>query len=407
MLEHFINPFYPPIEERSPLPILYTPGAFAILVFGYAIGPGPIWIATISSLLVISALQRPCYTAGNAARDYGLSGWSIVFLLLFLDFSTTNPRWIGRRDGSSSREDNNKGITTQRDPRTWLQRLAWALRLATTLRGVGWDWQVKGVPEHLERNVPRLEFVGKRVLDLARYTLVKLIALYGIGFCEAIQQEASSLSPWGGCLLRVVENWCGAIWSWNTVGIGYTVVSVIAVLLGISEPWEWPPMLNSVTMATSVRKTWSVAYHQILRRAVQQPGIRLARLLGFKKGSIPSRYIQLYLGFYISFSIHWWQQYVITRGDKGEFAFFMIQPVVITIEDFAQWVWRNTITPKRKQDLLWFELAIGYVWTFTAFAFTLTPFVKGMVATGIIGGSLEEAMAMSLGQRHGAKYLQH
>ncbi|KAI1654000.1 hypothetical protein F4813DRAFT_239080 [Daldinia decipiens] len=166
-------------------------------------------------------------------------------------------------------------------------------------------------------------------------------------------------------------------------------------------------MLNSVAMATSVRKTWSVAYHQLLRRTVQQPGLRLARLLGFKKGSIPSRYIQLYLAFYISFSIHWWQQYVITRGDKGEFAFFMIQPVVITLEDFFQWVWRNAINTKRKQDLIWFEHAIAYVWTFTAFTFTLTPFLNGMVATGIIGGSPEEVIAVSLGHRHGAKYLHH
>ncbi|KAI1647387.1 uncharacterized protein F4817DRAFT_337410 [Daldinia loculata] len=405
MLERFINPFYPPIEERLPLPILYTPGAFVVLVFGYAIGPGPIRIAAISLLLVLFALQRPYYTVGNAAQDYGLSGWFIVFLLLFLDFSVTNPRWIGRIDESSSRKDS-KGIT-RHDPKIWPQRLAWALRLAATLRGIGWDWQVKSVPEHLEPNAPRLQFVGKRVLDLVVHTLVKSIALYSIGFCEAIQQKALSSSPWTGWLLRVVENWCGAIWSWNTVGIGYAAISVIAVLLGISEPWEWPPMLNSVAMATSVRKTWSVAYHQLLRRTVQQPGIRLARLLGFKKGSIPSRYVQLYLAFYISFSIHWWQQYVITRGDKGEFAFFMIQPVVITLEDFVQWVWRNAINPKRKQDLLWCELAVGYVWTFTAFAFTLTPFVKGMVATGIIGGSPEEAMAMSLGQRHGAKYLQH
>lgn len=254
MLERFINPFYPPIEERLPLPILYTPGAFVVLVFGYAIGPGPIRIAAISLLLVLFALQRPYYTVGNAAQDYGLSGWFIVFLLLFLDFSVTNPRWIGRIDESSSRKDS-KGIT-RHDPKIWPQRLAWALRLAATLRGIGWDWQVKSVPEHLEPNAPRLQFVGKRVLDLVVHTLVKSIALYSIGFCEAIQQKALSSSPWTGWLLRVVENWCGAIWSWNTVGIGYAAISVIAVLLGISEPWEWPPMLNSVAMATSVRKTW-------------------------------------------------------------------------------------------------------------------------------------------------------
>ncbi|KAI0847196.1 hypothetical protein F5Y00DRAFT_271315 [Daldinia vernicosa] len=405
MLERFINTLYPLIEERSPLPVLYIPGAFMVLVFGYAIGPDPIRTTTISLLLVLFALRRPCYTVGNTAQDYGLSGWFIVFVLLFLDFSATNPRWVGRRDESSSRKDNES--ITRRDPETWPQRLAWALRLATTLRGIGWDWEVKSVPRHLEADFSRLKFVGKRMLDLALHTLVKLISLYIIGFCGAIQQDAPSSSPWMGWLLRVVENWCGAIWSWNTVGVGYVAISAIAVLLGMSEPWEWPPILNSVATATSVRRTWSVAYHQILRRTVQQPGIRLARLLGFKKGSIPSRYIQLYLAFYISFCIHWWQQYVITRGDKGEFAFFMMQPLVITLEDSVQWVWRNAINPKRKQDLLWFEIAVGYAWTFTAFAFTLTPFVKGMVATGIIGGSPEDAIAMLLGQRHGAKYLQY
>ncbi|KAI1654001.1 hypothetical protein F4813DRAFT_372765 [Daldinia decipiens] len=122
MLERFISPFYPPIEDRSPLPVLYTPGAFVVLVFGYAIGPGPIRTATISLLLVLFALQRPYYTVGNAAQDYGLSGWFIVFLPLFLDFSATNPRWVGRIDEHPPRKDN-KGITRY-DLKTWSQRLA-------------------------------------------------------------------------------------------------------------------------------------------------------------------------------------------------------------------------------------------------------------------------------------------
>ncbi|KAI8957042.1 hypothetical protein F5Y11DRAFT_113937 [Daldinia sp. FL1419] len=405
MLEHIINPFYPPIEERVPLPILYTPGALLLLAVGYAIGPGLIQTTVISSLLVLLFLLRPYYAIGNAVHDYGLSGWFIVFLLLFLDFSSTNPRWTGRTDGFSSRRDGKDIPQSDLKTKTWPQRFVWGLRLATTLRGIGWDWQVKGVPAHLDPDASRLQFVRRRILDLVGHFTVKSIALYVIGLCETVQQAMPSSSLWSGWLAEVIENSAAAIWAWNTVGFAYAIISATAVLLGISEAWEWPPMLNSVATATSVRRTWSVAYHQLLRRAVQRPGIRLARSLGFRKGSIPSRYIQLYLAFYISFVIHWWQQYVITRGGKGEFAFFMMQPVMITIEDSARWIWKTIIRPKQREGLSWLESTIGYVWTFASFAFTLTPFVKGMVETGIIGGSPDEAMVMTLGRQRGTGYL--
>lgn len=140
-------------------------------------------------------------------------------------------------------------------------------------------------------------------------------------------------------------------------------------------------------------------------KTLQQPGIRIARFIGFKKGTLLSRYFQLYLAFFISFSIHWWQRYTITRRDGGELAFFMMQPVVITIEDFIQWVWGRTISPKRKETLHSFEQVVGYVWTFAAFTLTLQPYVRGMI--GVIGGSSpDEAAAFSLGQQHGAMHLQ-
>ncbi|KAI0010928.1 hypothetical protein F4779DRAFT_260529 [Xylariaceae sp. FL0662B] len=403
MLENLINPFYPPIEERAPLPAFYLPAAFALLVLGYAIGPGLIRNTAISSLLLLLTLQRPYYTAGSVASDYSFSGVCIIYFLASLDLGNSNPRWIGRTDKPAPK-DGSSGVAW-RDAKTWPQRLGWAFNLATTNRGIGWDWQVKGVPAHPEPDATRLRFVGKRVLDFARHVALKSLAVYGIGFCQTVQPAVVQTSPWTAHLLGVIENWCGAVWGWNTIGLAYAAGAAITVLLGIYEPWQWPPMLNSVTMAWSVRRIWSVAYHQILRRVLQQPGIRLARLLGFKKGSIPSRYLQLYLAFYISFCIHWWQQYVITRSDKGEFAFFMMQPVAITIEDFVQWVWGSIMNPKRRQNLHWFELLVGYVWTVAAFTFTLTPYVKGMTGTGVVGlGNPGEKAAMTLGRQHGAAY---
>ncbi|XXG98625.1 hypothetical protein Hte_004950 [Hypoxylon texense] len=421
MLERFLNPFYPPVEERAPLPAAYTPAALAVLALGYAVGPGRVRTAAAGYLLLVLALRRPRFTAGGAAPDYGLSGGFVIFLLAFADMSVSDPRWIGKpktktKPGpeANSSSDNGSGSGSSdnglawRDLETWPQRLRWAVRLATTTRGIGWDWQVKGVPPHPEADAPRPRFVAGRLLGLARHVALKSLAVYGIGFCQTVgpAAAASASAPWAGRLLGVVENWCGAAWGWNTIGIAHAGSAAVFVALGISEPWMWPPMLGSLTAAWSVRQVWSVAYHQILRRIVQQPGIRLARFLGFKKGSIPSRYLQLYLAFYISFCIHWWQQYVITRGDKGEFAFFMMQPVAITVEDFVQWIWGKSVSPEQKKRLRWLELLVGYTWTFAAFTFTLTPYVKGMTGTGVIGlGGPEETTAMTLGRQHGAAYL--
>lgn len=83
----------------------------------------------------------------------------------------------------------------------------------------------------------------------------------------------------------------------------------------------------------------------------------------------------------------------------------MAQPVVITIEDFVRWLWGKTVGPEQKDDFRSLELLVGYVWTFAAFTLTLQPYVRGMI--GVIGGSSpDEAAAFSLGQKHGATYLQ-
>ena len=83
----------------------------------------------------------------------------------------------------------------------------------------------------------------------------------------------------------------------------------------------------------------------------------------------------------------------------------MMQPVVITIEDLIQWVWRRAIGPKRKDNFTSFERFVGYVWTFVAFTLTLQPYVRGMI--GVIGGSSpDEAAAFLLGQQHGSMHLQ-
>ncbi|KAI1763611.1 hypothetical protein GGR53DRAFT_467136 [Hypoxylon sp. FL1150] len=86
MLEHFLDTFYPLLEERAPLPALYLPATLATLILGYTIGPGQIQTPAVTALLLLLALQRPRYTAGSVTLDYSLSGFAVFFILSFLEY---------------------------------------------------------------------------------------------------------------------------------------------------------------------------------------------------------------------------------------------------------------------------------------------------------------------------------
>lgn len=119
-----------------------------------------------------------------------------------------------------------------------------------------------------------------------------------------------------------------------------------------------------------------------------------------------SRYLQLYLAFFLSFAVHWSQAYNVARRDCGELAFFMSQPVIITVEDFLQWVWRRSVDPERRESLALLEYRVGYAWTIAAFTFTLMPAITGWVDIGLIGGAgPDEVVALRLGRQLGAAYL--
>ncbi|KAL7621153.1 hypothetical protein AAE478_008470 [Parahypoxylon ruwenzoriense] len=385
MLGELLAPYYPPIQEREPLSPAFFPAALAAVVFGFFVGPGIIQTYVVSCVLVLLTFQRPRYTIGDITTDYTTSGLLIILLVIFLDHGTAagdGPRYLGR----PGRPLPTGGCIGERDSKTRAEKLRWSLRLLCSPRGIGWNWQVKGVPEHPNADQACFRFAGERVMELVWRSALKALAIYCIDFCKTIQASVANILV--KHILDAVVSWCGVVWSFNTIGIAHAAGAAITVILGICEPWEWPPVFGSLDEAWSVRQAWSTTYHQILRRPLQQPGVRLARFLGFKKGTLGSRYLQLYLAFFISFFVHWWQSFTISRHGNGEFAFFMMQPVVITIEDFTQWIWSRIVEPREKEHLHRFELLVGYAWTIIAFTLTLQPIMKGWTDVGLVGGEM-------------------
>lgn len=254
MLGQLLNPFYPPLSEREPLPALYWPVLQATMLLGFFLGPGTPQTLAVTSVLLPLALLRPRYTAGDVSTDYSLSSMAVVMLLTYLDLGTATkngPRFLG----NPAKPLPNGGVG-ERDSKSWWQKLKWAARLTATPRGIGWNWQVKGVPAHPGASQSRLRFVSARVAEVAVRLAVKALAVYGIGFCAAVRPSPSAAGPLNGFLLDAAVSWCGAVWIFNTLGAPHAAGGAATVLLGVCEPWEWPPIFGSLSDAWSVRQLW-------------------------------------------------------------------------------------------------------------------------------------------------------
>ncbi|KAK3710599.1 hypothetical protein LTR37_010226 [Vermiconidia calcicola] len=189
------------------------------------------------------------------------------------------------------------------------EKLKCALRLLTTARGIGWNWQVNGVPPHHKVGLGRTNFTRQF--------------------------------------------------------LGLALVS-----------WMY-----------------------------KMPGVRLASLLSLKKGTIGSTYLQLYVAFTLSMLLHEWYIFNAVRHDAGEFWFFMLQPLAISVEDFAQWCSRRSGTKYRWPDPALRAVA-AHFFTFMWFSYCLPPFIEGLLDAGIVSGDYRATQMLSLGHNHAVRWLQ-
>jgi hypothetical protein len=82
--------------------------------------------------------QIPKYTQGSVAEDNLLPIQAGLMLLHWVDF------FVFSQDEAD--KPVRLGDQTEGQQKTFRQKLGWSFDLCTSMRGVGWNWQVKNVP---------------------------------------------------------------------------------------------------------------------------------------------------------------------------------------------------------------------------------------------------------------------
>lgn len=244
--------FYRATEDRLPAPGWIVPAYYLLYactpLFGRGFGRGLIFV-----LLISLAASSPFFTTGDVNEDYGRGLPSFTLPILFLDLlllSSDSVRFLGAAKSASKECE---GIGEDDCANLW-SKLKWGLRLASSPRGIGWSWQVKGVPQHKNRYLPRRQFVLKYLILGGRSWVYKVGLNLLMGSCIAVRSHTTS--PYVHWALDIVEGWSGALWACSGLNNFYQLAAATTVAIGLCQPCEWPPFFGNLVDGWSVRQIW-------------------------------------------------------------------------------------------------------------------------------------------------------
>ncbi|KAK6342430.1 hypothetical protein TWF718_007832 [Orbilia javanica] len=329
-------------------------------------------------------------------------------------------RWV---EGSGKDGDGKGGyerVGYPEDGGFW-GRFKWSLSLVTALRGVGWNFQVSGLPKtRFARS--RGECVRETAVTIVISHLSWLTAGAICGFFARLLRDeelaARYLFLYALVGKNLVVQMAAVSAAWGVRNIAFTMLvssylKIVFVGFGIgggewSDPARWYRMFGGLGDCWSVRSVWGRVWHQSIRKCIQVPGDKIAALVfGTDPKSLPQpiqllrRFFLLFSAFAVSGFIHAAGSYFIIFGMDNynpptegppwyyTFYFFISQAFVIAIEEVVFWALGVSNTPEEvgKSKVRW-VVGVGYttlwfIWCTTVLWADPESRVVGFVPAGV------------------------
>lgn len=227
---------------------------------------------TILHYLCIEAISILSYTIPSQYRNLGFFALAIPAFCIFAFFKTSGVGpvpladiGIGTRTVSlvlyastdfllhdAQKEYRRTGDSQDISKRPFLARLWWAFQVWGNPRGVGWTQEVRGLPSK-PKETSRLRFIGSMLVKLA----VALVA-------QEINWAVIRRNPF----FKRSQHAEGWEWLWRLGTVSYglnvliqmqihvTILAIVCLSLGFTEPKDWPPHYRPITNAYTVSRTW-------------------------------------------------------------------------------------------------------------------------------------------------------
>ncbi|MCJ1395079.1 hypothetical protein MMC18_007960 [Xylographa bjoerkii] len=292
-------------------------------------------------------------------------------------------------------------------------KLKWSAALYCSPRGIGWNYQVKGVPAY-EAPRTKANFLLNQATWLAVIWLaIDALQVYHVEVFYGGQPDIMTMpfigtggQHLGQRALNGVTTTLTAVYL--PVQNAYTVIAMFSVLLGGSAPKDWPPIYGSNLMEmTTLRKFWNTFWHQVIRKTFLDWSHHFCNMLGIKRGTWLSTYFLLYFAFFMTAVGHGLGTYVIPHGPNATFddrfyawvRFFMRHAVAIHFEDFVIWCYKQVAYPgattsngegqpdNRDTVSKRWHRVVGRVWVAGWWLYAMDWAMQAVLHTGVLADS--------------------
>ncbi|CZT52371.1 uncharacterized protein RSE6_13703 [Rhynchosporium secalis] len=324
-----------------------------------------ILIAVPILLLLVSQMRT--YSTGDNIKDFGRGSFIFGFVLKFIDFG------ILTRDGEAYKLKDRKSsisnagsISRSAEVKGIWQRFKDSAELwLFTMRGIGWNWKVGGIPERKPQSTSY--FIFRTLLRILGSYLAWDICKHLMGLYPYIHS-----SPRGAFFSlpfssQVILTWLHQLEAFCFINLPYQIGALLTVATGYQTPADWPPLFGDLSGGYLVSRAWGRVWHQLLRRPLGMLTPYVQRVLGTKSRSA-KRTFSLVCSFMMSGFVHWsgalncpW-----TSSSHGMFTYFIMQAPVVRLEDcIVDWGRRQGF----KSSVL--LKCLGYLWTFSWISYSM------------------------------------
>ncbi|EGD96737.1 acetyltransferase [Trichophyton mentagrophytes] len=365
-------------------PILLGGAVFAssALAVGFT-RPSSIYRLAVAPILTFSTFK--CITT---SMDYmircpwaGLVGaYTITFYLHYLDIVLLRG-WSFEAGGPSTDPGTGKNIPNypkkDQTDNTW-ERLKFGLAATCSFRHIGTPYQVKNVPRFSEKDpeyIPsRSRFlIWTAFLYAACYIFLDLIT-FKVDIDTNLKYFTQKNVPFftrlpdisgDEIVMRVINTIISGLIMICVQRSFYSLVGFFSVLLGISEPREWPPYFGSLSQAFTLRRTWAVFWQQTnAAKFASVSSFIVQRVLRISRGTQLYRYARLVSIFAVSASMHVLVDVAsgLSLTSSGAARFFLTQAFGIMIEDIIIGLYYNFLVKDRSRERYLLEKCVGFVW---------------------------------------------
>ncbi|KIY68416.1 hypothetical protein CYLTODRAFT_421640 [Cylindrobasidium torrendii FP15055 ss-10] len=258
-------------------------------------------------------------------------------------------------------------------------RLYWCACAWISVRGVGWNFQLKSVSEDKQKYRNPTSFIVHclwRVISCA--LLFDLAQTYMSFHPTVFSYDATDSVAYHGPFWRFLNITVPAFNVFCGLGMPYYLAATLHVASGLGKPEDWPNLYGSLADIYSIRTFWAKFWHQLMSRSFITLGKQAVKALKLKQKTWVSYLTMLIVGFGVSGMIHAGADYMAgTEHFGNSFPFFMYQAVGIAGE---QLVIHLASRVGLRDSRSW--RALGYVWVLMWFNITAVRFMDWGIHVG-------------------------